>query len=69
MKASAFSIRRDYTNKDWEDLDNLKPTQSEMDSAIEFLWEANSPPEGSSKKIKKEFEETIHDLKKLVRKN
>jgi hypothetical protein len=40
-----------------------------MDSAIEFLWEANSPPEGSSKKIKKEFEETIHDLKKLVRKN
>jgi hypothetical protein len=67
MKAVAFSIRRDQTNKDWEDLKNMSPTQIEMNAAIQFLIETNSPPEGSSKKIKKEFEETLSDLKNLIR--
>lgn len=67
MKASAFSIRREVTNKDWEDLELLQPTQSEMNAAIEFLNQTVSPPPGSSPKIKKEFQETLNDLKKLVK--
>ena len=66
MKASAFSIRREVTNKDWEDLELLKPTQSEIKSAIEFLIQTQSPPAGASPKIKSEFQETLDDLKKLV---
>lgn len=65
MKASAFSIRRDHTNKDWEDLLLLKPTKSEIDAAIDFVKKINCPPIGSPKKIIKEFEETINDLKKI----
>ena len=51
MKASAFSIRRDQTNKDWEDLVLLNPTAKEMDEAIEFIKKSNSPPSNASKKI------------------
>lgn len=65
MKASAFSIRRDQTNKDWEDLILLKPTSREIDDAIIFIKESNSPPPNASKKILADFEETLHDLKKL----
>lgn len=67
MKASAFSIRREVTNKDWEDLELLQPTQAEIESAIEFLQQTVSPPIGSSLKIKKEFQETLDDLKKLAK--
>ncbi|MBK9324458.1 MAG: hypothetical protein IPM97_16165 [Bdellovibrionaceae bacterium] len=66
MKASAFSIRRDHTNKDWEDLVLLKPTDDELQAAILFLRGSNSPPKNASKRILIEFEETIRDLKKLV---
>lgn len=66
MKASAFSIRRDQTNKDWEDLVLLKPTSEEMDDAINFLKESNFPPPNASKKMLDEFEETLHDLKKIT---
>ena len=67
MKASAFSIRRESTNKDWEDLELLKPSQIEIELAIEFLRETVAPPAGASLKIKKEFQETLDDLKKLVK--
>lgn len=67
MKASAFSIRRDQTNKDWEDLVLLKPTNDEIEDAVLFIRASNSPPKGASKKNLLEFEETIHDLKKLVK--
>lgn len=50
MKASAFSIRRDQTNKDWEDLVLLKPTSKEIDDAINFIKESNSPPHKCFKK-------------------
>lgn len=66
MKASAFSIRRDHTNKDWEDLVLLKPTREELQDAISFLRKANSPPKNASKRIFAEFEETIRDLKKII---
>jgi hypothetical protein len=66
MKASAFSIRRDLTNKDWEDLVLLRPTSKEMDNAIRFVKDSNSPPPNSSKKILADFEETLHDLKKIT---
>ncbi len=65
MKASAFSIRRDQTNKDWEDLVLLEPTLEEIQDAILFLRESNSPPQNASPKILNEFEETIRDLKKI----
>lgn len=67
MKASAFSIRRDHTNKDWEDLLLLEPTQVEMEDAISFVKEVNSPPLGATKLILDEFEETINDLRKLAK--
>lgn len=66
MKASAFSIRRDQTNKDWEDLVLLKPTANEIQDAILFIREFNSPPPNASKRILEEFEETLHDLKKIA---
>lgn len=66
LKASAFSIRRDETAKDWEDLVLLKPTQAEIEAAISFLKETNSPPFGATKNILKDFQETIDELKKLV---
>lgn len=66
MKASAFSIRRDQTNKDWEDLILLQPTTEEIDDAINFLKESNSPPPNASRKMLAEFEETLHDLKKIT---
>lgn len=50
MKASAFSIRRDQTNKDWEDLLILEPTKLEIKEAIQFIRKINSPPSGASKK-------------------
>lgn len=65
MKASAFSIRRDQTNKDWEDLVLLKPTLEEINDAIIFIKESNSPPLNASKKILADFEETLYDLKKI----
>jgi hypothetical protein len=67
MKASAFSIRRDLTNKDWEDLTLLKPTSEEMNDAINFIKESNSPPESASNKILADFKETINDLKKITK--
>ncbi len=67
MKVSAFSIRREETTKDWEDLELLKPTKQELDAAIDFLRLTNSPPPNASRKLKYEFEETINDLKKLLK--
>lgn len=67
MKASAFSIRRDHTNKDWEDLLLLNPSQQEIDDAIAFVKEVNSPPPRVKQKLLKEFEETINDLKSLTK--
>jgi hypothetical protein len=69
MKASAFSIRRDQTNKDWEDLALLKPSTKEMDDAISFLMESNCPPPNASKKILADFEETLNDLKTITKQN
>ena len=66
MKDSAFSILRDHTNKDWEDLVLLKPTQQEIESAIEFIKEVNSPIKNVSTKILKEFEETLNELRKIT---
>ncbi len=66
MKASAFSIRRDHTNKDWEDLVLLNPTKEEIESAIGFIKESNAPSEILSAKILKEFEETLNDLRKIT---
>ena len=63
MKVSAFSIRREQTTKDWEDLELLETTPTEINSAIEFLKLTNAPPVNASTKIKNEFEEIIHDLK------
>lgn len=65
MKASAFSIRRDHTNKDWEDLVLLQPTKAEIESAIEFIKETNAPSQAAPAKILNEFEETLNDLRKL----
>ena len=67
MKASAFSIRREETIKDWEDLRLLNPTKAEINAAIEFLMKTNSPPAGATRKIKDEFKETLDDLKKLIK--
>lgn len=67
MKASAFTIRRDYTNKDWEDLLLLKPTIKEINDAIVFIKKVNSPPKNASRQILIEFEETINDLKKIIK--
>ena len=67
MKASAFSIRRDYTNKDWEDLLLLEPTKAEIEEAIEFIKETNSPSSNCSKQILNEFEETLNDLRKITK--
>lgn len=66
MKASAYSIRREYTTKDWEDLQLLVPTAEEVKGAIAFIKQKNSPPANSHKNIKDEFEETLNDLKKLI---
>jgi len=66
MKASAFSIRREHTTKDWEDLKLLSPSADEMKAAIGFLKQSNSPPSNASQKIKDEFKETLNDLKKLI---
>ena len=65
MKASAFSIRRDHSNKDWEDLVLLQPTKSEIEDAIVFINEVNAPPKSTSKQILNEFEETLRDLRKI----
>ena len=79
MKASAFSIRRDQTNKDWEDLVLLKPTPeeiaeaimlmqptaAEINEAILFIKESNFPPLDASKQILNEFEESLRDLRKI----
>ncbi len=67
MKASAFSIRRDHTNKDWEDLILLQPTKEEIEDAIVFIKEANAPSMNISKQILNEFEETLHDLRKITK--
>lgn len=67
MKASAFSIRRDHTNKDWEDLILLEPSKEEIENAIEFIKEANSPPMNSSIQILNDFEETLYDLRKITK--
>lgn len=67
MKASAFSIRRDHTNKDWEDLVLLRPTIEEMEEAIAFIKEVNSPPKNATEQILNEFEETLYDLKKITK--
>ena len=67
MKASAFSIRRDHTNKDWEDLVLLQPTKEEIEDAIVFINEVNAPPKSASKQILNEFEETLYDLRKITK--
>ena len=67
MKASAFSIRRDHTNKDWEDLVLLQPTKEEIEDAIVFIKEENSPPKSASEQILAEFKETLHDLRKITK--
>lgn len=65
MKVSAFFTRRDTTTKDLEDLKILSPTESELFEAIEFARKANYPPEGSSKKIRDEFNESENDVKRI----
>ena len=67
MKASTFSIRRDQTNKDWEDLLLLKSTKKEIEEAIAFIKEVNSPPKNATKQILNDFQETLHDLKKVTK--
>lgn len=67
MKASAFSIRREETSKDWEDLKLLNPTKQEIEEAIDFLNASNSPPENASSDDINNFKETLHDLRSLVR--
>lgn len=67
MKDSAFSIRRDQTNKDWEDLVLLKPTSEEIAEAIVFIKGSNAPPQNASRKILDDFEETLYDLKKITK--
>ncbi|MFN8943090.1 MAG: DUF6036 family nucleotidyltransferase [Pseudobdellovibrionaceae bacterium] len=67
MKASAFSIRRDQTNKDWEDLVLMQPTAAEINEAILFIKESNFPPLDASKQILNEFEESLRDLRKIPR--
>lgn len=66
MKASAFSIRREETSKDWDDLILLSPTKEEMAAAIEFLTNSNFPPKNASKADLKNFKETIDDLLSIV---
>lgn len=66
MKASAFSIRREETSKDWEDLKLLTPTKEEIESAINFLKKSNSPPSNASKDDLNNFQETLNDLRSLV---
>ncbi len=65
MKASAFAARRDYTNKDWEDLLLLSPTNLEIENAIEFIKQVNAPASQMSQKFLNEFKETLNDLKKI----
>ena len=66
MKASAFSIRREETSKDWDDLKLLSPNTDEIQAAIKFLRESNSPPKNASSNDLSNFRETICDLKSLV---
>ncbi len=66
MKASAFSIRREETSKDWEDLQLLSPTKKEIEEAITFLKKHNSPPAGSDQKDTNNFKETIDDLRNIA---
>lgn len=67
MKASAYFIRRDYTEKDYEDLVLLSPTLAEIETAIEFVRKVNGPPENASQNILRDFEESVNDIKKLVK--
>ena len=67
LKASAFSIRRDLTSKDWEDLVLLDPSRSEIEAAILFVAEVSSPPPGATKKSLEDFEETIDELRKIIK--
>jgi hypothetical protein len=67
MKTSAYFIRRDYTEKDYEDLILLNPTLTEIELAIEFVRRVNGPPKNAPKKILTDFEESVNDVKKLVK--
>ncbi len=67
MKASAFSIRLDHTNKDWEDLILLEPSKEEIENAIDFIKEESSPPMNSLIQILNDFEETLYDLRKITK--
>jgi len=66
MKTSAFSIRREETSKDWDDLKLLSPTKQEIEAAIGFLRKFNAPPKNASKADIDNYKETIHDLRNLV---
>lgn len=67
MKASAFSIRRDVTQKDWDDLLLLKPTKDEISEAITFIKSSNVPPVGATHNMIADFEETINDLRSITK--
>jgi hypothetical protein len=67
MKTSAYFIRRDYTEKDYEDLILLRPNLAEIETAIEFVRKVNGPPEDAPKSVLREFEESVNDIKKLIK--
>ncbi len=68
MKVSAFFIRRGETTKDLEDLQLLDPSNNEIDEALLFVSDFNSPPLGSPGKILEEYQESIDDIKRLFTK-
>lgn len=66
-KASAFLTRRDVSNKDYEDLEDLQPTSKEIEVAISFLIGSGHNPVGLGKKFEDDFRESIDDLRRLSR--
>ena len=69
MKVCAFAIRRDQTNKDWEDLVILHPSKEEIEEGIDFLIRTSPPPTNALPRILQEFEQTIQDIRSLYGKN
>lgn len=68
MKISAFFIRRGETTKDLEDLRLLNPSNDEIDEALGFVANFNSPPAGSPKSIIEDYKESVDDIKRLFKK-
>jgi hypothetical protein len=69
LKCSAYHIRCEYTDKDYEDLRAIGLTKLDLDKAVEFIRETNSPPDNFPdvlKKFEKELEETRKNLLRIV---